>query len=101
MMLQTLRGYVVGAVHNLPRVRLSNGVVTTILTLRQYKLGENLVLFYDGIRELITDSYTVSEWEALNSGADLNDAGPDTDEDEESPDMSMPEELWDEYGVFL
>jgi len=81
--MSTLRGYVVGVERGFTRVRLTGGGVCPVLTKKQYKIGEHLVLIYDEIRDLITDTYTASEWQALIDGIDLDDPGPEDDEEEE------------------
>jgi hypothetical protein len=78
-----LRGYVIGVERGITRVRRYDGGVANLTTKRQYRNGENLVMLYDPLREFIAESYTVSEWAALQDGVNLDDLGPEPDDEED------------------
>jgi hypothetical protein len=78
-----LRGYVVGVERGITRVRRCDGGVVNLTTMRQYRSGENLVMLYDPLREFIAESYTVSEWAALQDGVNLEDTGPEPEEEDD------------------
>jgi hypothetical protein len=80
-----LRGYVIGVERGITRVRRCDGGVANLTTTRQYRNGENIVMLYDVLRDFIAESYTVSEWAALQDGANLDDTGPEDDEEPDEP----------------
>jgi len=72
----TLTGYVMKSHGAFMQVRLLNGSVSWVITRRKHRPGEKLILIYDEIRDLITEAYTISEWEALSNDLDLEEVGP-------------------------
>jgi hypothetical protein len=82
-----LRGYVASVVPGFARVRRSGGGIVQILNRRGYKGGENVVLLYDRLRHTVIDSYTSSEWDAMQRDVDLDERPTEElDNEEDSPD---------------
>jgi len=101
-MLEILQGVVVECRPPFARIRLlPTGVVSPVLTKKQYRYGERLVLLYDTIRDLIVETYTASEWELQTEKeeATMDDLTIIVEEPHEADPEQQAywEEEWDQY----
>lgn len=94
-----LRGIVIGA-GPIAKVRRLDGGLLNLATPKQYKYGTNIVMMYDASRNFVLDSFTVSEWEALQADVNLDDA-PGKEEEIYDPDfICIPEDEDEGLGGF-
>jgi hypothetical protein len=78
-----LYGYVAGVERGITRVRRRDGGTINVLTKQQYNYGDNLVMEYDPLCNLVVNTHTAAEWEALARGDDMSEP-PGIEEDDDA-----------------